>query len=543
MIGRFCPHCGGIHDPERGYAHHEGCTLPDGLCVLEALGPVSLGELYRAVDPISHVELDLVFLHPSVAARLRPQFARAAAITHPNVAGVRAVGQTPDGTRYVAFEAVQGELLSDLIRARQILPLAEAVDLVRQAAAGLQAVHRASLLHSNLSPETILVARGEDGRPLVKLIRFGPVRYEPEPASGGDSAIRYAAPERVAGLPLDERSDVFSLGAVLLHLLTGAPPNTGLATSEPVSDAAWPVIAKALDPIPERRFPSAAAFDEALSRITRGSRARAWARAAGRSSRAAAAVGAALMVVVAGIWLARNEERARNAAAPVEAGAAGDTEAARESRDSVGPPPARVEPAPTQLPSESARRRASELSRRPPAKGSSSAPASTAAEPTALEVLRPAPPESLKVDSTLQEAMLVLLPPIVVPPPLDASALMPTAAAWKNSEAEARAAVGRVIATYAHALESSDLHSVEWAYPELTDREREAWKKFFSVARDLVVTLDVQRYAMAESEANLDVRGTYRYWNRSLHRAERAPVKFLATLKRGADGWRLTAIR
>jgi hypothetical protein len=99
-----------------------------------------------------------------------------------------------------------------------------------------------------------------------------------------------------------------------------------------------------------------------------------------------------------------------------------------------------------------------------------------------------------------------------------------------------------VVATYARALESNDLRAVEWAYPELTEREREAWKKFFSVARDLIVTLDVERYAIAESEANLDVRGTYRYWNRSLHRSERAPVRFLATLKRNADGWRITAI-
>jgi hypothetical protein len=96
---------------------------------------------------------------------------------------------------------------------------------------------------------------------------------------------------------------------------------------------------------------------------------------------------------------------------------------------------------------------------------------------------------------------------------------------------------------YARALESNDVRAVEWAYPELTEREREAWKKFFSVARDLVVTLDIERYAIAGSEAKLDVRGSYQYWNRSLHRSDRAPVRFLATLKQSADGWRLTAIR
>jgi hypothetical protein len=111
------------------------------------------------------------------------------------------------------------------------------------------------------------------------------------------------------------------------------------------------------------------------------------------------------------------------------------------------------------------------------------------------------------------------------------------------AEVEARAAVSRAVASYARALESSDLQALQWAYPKLTEREREAWKKFFSVARDLVVTLNVERYAITDSEARLDVRGSYRYWNRSLHRSERAPVKFLATLERSTDGWRLTDIR
>jgi hypothetical protein len=168
----------------------------------------------------------------------------------------------------------------------------------------------------------------------------------------------------------------------------------------------------------------------------------------------------------------------------------------------------------------------------------------------------PTLPGSLEPDARLRESLRVQRPPIPLAPPPDPAAVArraprpaaaerpaPTAAAGGNSKAEARAAVGRVVAAYARALESNDLRAVEWAYPELTEREREAWKKFFSVARDLVVTLDIERYAIAGSEAKLDVRGSYQYWNRSLHRSDRAPVRFLATLKQSADGWRLTAIR
>ena len=112
-----------------------------------------------------------------------------------------------------------------------------------------------------------------------------------------------------------------------------------------------------------------------------------------------------------------------------------------------------------------------------------------------------------------------------------------------TGEVEARAALGRTIGSYAQALESSDIHAVQWVYPELTDRERKAWEKFFRVARNLDVNLNVERYAIEGSEARVDVRGTYQYWNRSLHRAEQRSVAFVATLRRNPDGWRLIAIR
>jgi hypothetical protein len=108
--------------------------------------------------------------------------------------------------------------------------------------------------------------------------------------------------------------------------------------------------------------------------------------------------------------------------------------------------------------------------------------------------------------------------------------------------AEARAAAGRTLASYARALEANDLHAVEWIYPRITDRERTAWKKFFGVARDLVVTLNIERLAVSGAEAHLDVEGTYRYWNRTLHRPEVAPVRFLATVSRDGDTWHLSAI-
>ena len=558
MSGTICPHCGGTHEPEPGPCHQpplEGRALPDGLRVLEAVGPVKLGAFYRAEDSSSHVEVDLLLLHPGATAQLRPQFSRAARIKHPNVAGVRAMGQTPEGVCYVALELFPGELLSEMLQPWQILPMDEAADLVLQAAAGLQEIHRVGLLHGNLSPETILVTRTADDRPLVKLVRLGFVQHGTEPSAGGDAGTSYAAPERLAGHPQDERSDVFSLGAVLYRLLTGAPPSAP-DTSELVPDAAWPVISKALDPVPERRFPTVTAFAEALAGVARWERTRAsMPGAARRRARAAGMVAAGLIATVGGLWLMRNAQRSRPDAAPVEAATARDTGAVPEAWESGRRPSAPVGAAPAPPQRQSRRQLATEPSR-PPTNPPPATPESTVAEPPALAMPEPALRESLGLDARLQESLRLQVPSIAVAPPPDTVAMAPRArrpvapkrpaapaAARANSEAEARAAVGRVVASYARALESKDLRAVEWAYPAVTEREREAWKKFFSVARDLVVTLDIERHAITGSEAKVDVRGTYRYWNRSLNRSDRAPVRFLATLKQSADGWRLTAIR
>jgi serine/threonine protein kinase len=239
MSETFCPHCGGLHHPGTGSCPEfplAGRTLPDGLRVLERLGGTSLGAFYRAeyLDP--HVEVDLVILHPEASAsepgaetpglvHLRDQLHRASRIKHPNVASVLAIGETNEGVPFAAFEVVRGELLSEILGARHLLPPNEAIDLVLQAASGVQAAHEVGLVHGNLSPDTILVTRTADNRPRVKLFRCGLVQLGAEPSDGGGESTKYDAPERLTGHSPDERSDVYSLGAVLQRLLTGAPPS------------------------------------------------------------------------------------------------------------------------------------------------------------------------------------------------------------------------------------------------------------------------------------------------------------------------------
>ena len=298
MSETFCPHCGGLHHPGTGSCPESplaGRTLPDGLRVLARLGEIALGELYLAEYLDSHVEVELLIIPPEARGsqpaaeaagrvHLRDQLQRAAAlIEDPNVASVCAIGETKEGAFWATFEVLQGKLLSEIISAGDVLPPSKAIDLVLQAASGLQAAHKVGLIHGNLSPDSILVTRTADNRPLVKLIRFGLVPLGAEPSAGAGENTTYAAPERLTRPP-DERSDVFSLGAVLQRLLTRATPSAKRAEALPISEATRRVLAKALEPPPDDRFQTVAAFARALATATSRppARVRSGARRAGR---------------------------------------------------------------------------------------------------------------------------------------------------------------------------------------------------------------------------------------------------------------------
>jgi len=251
-----------------------GRTLRGGLRVLEQLGETNEGLLYRA-EYVTGLEVMLVLLRAGTdrdglsqasgrLARLLQQLRRATEIDHPNVVAVRGVDETAEGLAYAVLEQLRGELLADILRERQGFPTAEAVHLILQAAAGLQAAHAAGLVHGNLSPATFLVTRTADGRPLVKLICLGlALQDTPEQATDAAVGAEYASPERRAGHTPDERSDVFSLGAVLHHLLTGVPLG-GASDPGSLPEVVRTVVARALAPAPADRFQSVAEFAATL---------------------------------------------------------------------------------------------------------------------------------------------------------------------------------------------------------------------------------------------------------------------------------------
>ncbi len=307
----------------------EGQTLAGGIRVGEKSGETSFGPLHHAEYPTG-LEVEVLFLGPTLADSvalgfLRQRLSDAILIQHPNVAAIHELNET-DGLVYVVAECLTGELLSETLARRGALPVAGALDLCLQAAAGLQAAHHMGWVHGSLSPNTVLLTETVDGRPLVKLIGFTRdwllehTDAEPRIVRSGISPD-YASPERIEGQPPDERSDVYSLGAVLHRLLTGAPPTLALegdrapeamrAVLDRVLEGRVPetlrdVLRRALDPSPAQRFQTVAEFAAALTPLGEEEAAAPLlpepARAGGRGVLALTAIAAALVGVVA-VWL------------------------------------------------------------------------------------------------------------------------------------------------------------------------------------------------------------------------------------------------
>ena len=156
-------------------------------------------------------------------------------VDHQHVAKTYDYGLLPDGTSYVVTELVGGQSLRQYMREAGPLPAAEAAHIARQVADGLEAAHRCGVVHHDLEPSYILLARDYDERLEAKIIDFGFAglwkqrgddggRAAPAPGLSDGAASPYIAPEQRAGQSPDARSDLYSLGVILYEMLAGRLP-------------------------------------------------------------------------------------------------------------------------------------------------------------------------------------------------------------------------------------------------------------------------------------------------------------------------------
>jgi serine/threonine-protein kinase len=209
-------------------------------------------------------------------ARFNREAANAARINHPSVCAIYDFGETDDGVIYLAMEFIEGEALTDIIIREGTLAPKRAADILGQAADALEAANELGIVHRDLKPDNIMIARGRDGRDVVKVVDFGIAK-----AMGGDETQdvtrtglvvgtpEYMSPEQLSGDPVDGRSDIYSLGLVFFRMLTGLLPFD--------ADSAQEVMIKRLtdEPLtlsgarPGRDFPAALqqTMDRALQRM------------------------------------------------------------------------------------------------------------------------------------------------------------------------------------------------------------------------------------------------------------------------------------
>ncbi|HYZ75687.1 MAG TPA: serine/threonine-protein kinase, partial [Chthoniobacterales bacterium] len=281
--------------PASRFDHYQLLIREDG--TLFELGHGAMGVTYKAIDinlrcAVALKVIKARFIGDESARRRFVREARAAAsVRHPNVASVFHLGQSGDGYFY-AMEFVEGETLENLIKRAGQLELKLSLEIASQAAAGLAAVHKAKLVHRDIKPSNIMVSLDEGGSVTVKIIDLGLAKSLDEQSSqtaismpGGFAGTpEFASPEQFAGVGVDIRSDLYSLGVVIWEMLTGKVPFNGSVNEvmyqhlhrpvplELLKDISHPLIdllKKLLEKDPTQRFQTPNELLDAMSGLTR----------------------------------------------------------------------------------------------------------------------------------------------------------------------------------------------------------------------------------------------------------------------------------
>ncbi len=235
--------------------------------------------VYEAIDPTigRRVAVKELVIPTDLAGRHRRErlerFWRegkaAGRLSHPNVVSIFEVGK--EGDRYfIAMEFLDGQNLREVLRARGHIPMQDAIDYTLQLCSALSYAHQNGVVHRDLKPENVQVLPGNQ----VKLTDFGIARLTGESNITQDGQVfgtpSYMSPEQVMGRPIDQRSDIFSLGVVLYEMLTARKPfvgdsiititynilNTQPSTPNGVPEYLRNVLDKALAKDPENRYAS-----------------------------------------------------------------------------------------------------------------------------------------------------------------------------------------------------------------------------------------------------------------------------------------------
>ena len=285
----------------------------------EILGPIGaggMGEVYRARDPRLDrlVAIKLLPAELSGDSERRARFEREAlaiaSLAHAHICTVYDIGTHPstgsgEATLYLVMEHLVGETLAECLT-RGPLPIGQALDIGVQITEALDAAHTRGIVHRDLKPGNVMLTTGATGRSgtvTAKLLDFGIAKlgaHGGRPAPAGDAAaptqaapvtadgtilgsLHYMAPEQIRGEPVDARTDLFTMGALIFEMIMGSRAFPGRTPMEvyhrtlyeqppvlggsPAASAADRVIRRALAKQPEDRYATASEMVEALRAV------------------------------------------------------------------------------------------------------------------------------------------------------------------------------------------------------------------------------------------------------------------------------------
>jgi len=257
------------------------------------IGAGGMAEVYRGFDSVLNRTVAIKVLLPQFARdtsfvhRFRREAQAAARLNQPNIVGVYDTG-ADDGTQYIVMEFIEGRTLAEFIGAGRSPTPVQAAEIAQKICDAIAAAHAQGVIHRDIKPGNVMVTR--DGT--VKVMDFGIARtLGPETAPQTSAVLgtaSYLSPEQAQGTPVDARTDIYSLGAVLYELLTGRPPFMGdspvaVAYKQVNETPALPsslnpavpapldaVVMKALSKNPSNRYQSADEFSADLARVIAG---------------------------------------------------------------------------------------------------------------------------------------------------------------------------------------------------------------------------------------------------------------------------------
>ncbi len=217
-----------------------GATIQGRVKIIRPIARGGMGKVYYGEQVSMGRPCAIKVLDPRMAGAEVEEFNKrflleasvSSKLTHPNVVTIFDYGETDEGLCFIAMEYLEGNTLADEMKRHGKLPPERAIGIARQVCRALREAHALGVVHRDMKPGNVFLVKHEDEGDFAKVLDFGLVK-ETHPVEGNDQhtqigqimgSPRYMAPEQIQGKPVDSRTDIYSLGAMLYAMLAGRPP-------------------------------------------------------------------------------------------------------------------------------------------------------------------------------------------------------------------------------------------------------------------------------------------------------------------------------